>query len=217
MLNPADVKDFYDRFGSRQDRQGFYEDAALEELSAHADFRAARAIVEFGCGTGRFAHQVLSLATDATYVGLDVSTTMVQLARARLAPFGPRARVDQLEAGSVHLPIGARAADRIISTYVLDLLPATDIATFCQEARRVLSPEGRLCLISLTPGVSPLPRLVSRLWDAVFRLRPSLVGGCRPISLSSYCDRQLWDVEYHRTVSQWALSSEVLIVRPHAT
>ena len=87
------VKRFYDRFAERQDRQGWYEDDALGELARAGEFQTAKRIVEFGCGTGRFASSLLSsdLPGDARYLGFDVSSSMVSIASARLAEFGPRA------------------------------------------------------------------------------------------------------------------------------
>ena len=87
MLDRGQVRAFYDRFGARQDAQAFYEDAALTELVLHADFEAAGRVYELGCGTGRFARRLLErhLPDGATYLGVDLSATMVELARGRLA------------------------------------------------------------------------------------------------------------------------------------
>ena len=214
VLPPSAVKHFYDRFGARQDRQGFYEDAALDDLVAHAAFATAGSIVEFGCGTGRFAERILGQTPSATYVGFDVSTTMVELARGRMARFGDRAQIRQLDPGTVSLPLPDHGADRLLSTYVLDLFPEADIATFLREAHRLLAPRGLLGLVSLTHGDTLIPRLVAQLWGAVHRLRPQLVGGCRPVRLRSYCDGARWDVVHHRVLARWGISSEILVARP---
>jgi len=213
-LSPAAVKRFYDHFGARQDRQAFYEDRALDDLLTHAELAHARVVTEFGCGTGRLAKRMLMRLPDVAYTGFDVSTTMLGLARRALVPFGPRAAVLPLEPGTVRLPIADRSSDRLVSTYVLDLLPAADIEGFFEEARRVLKPGGRLCLVSLTTGTTAATRLVAGAWSLVHRLRPQLVGGCRPIRLGEYYDPARWDVDHLRTVVTWAISSEVLVARP---
>lgn len=51
---------YYDRFGDKQDKQGFYEDIALAELVRYGRFEEATRVVEFGCGTGRFAERLLT-------------------------------------------------------------------------------------------------------------------------------------------------------------
>ena len=54
-LTRSQAKSFYGRFGKMQDTQAFYEDAALDDLIAHAAFGEAANNFELGCGTGRFA------------------------------------------------------------------------------------------------------------------------------------------------------------------
>ncbi len=214
MLSPARVKQYYDRFGSRQDSQGFYENPALDDLLAHANAGEARHFVEFGCGTGRLAQRILQEAPGADYVGFDISTTMVGLARARLESLASRAQVRQLEPGAIELPLGPGAADRLLSAYVLDLLPESASMRFLAEAGRVLQPGGLLCLVSITPGVTVLSRLVMGVWQAVWRVNSGIVGGCRPLQLRRLVESARWSVEYARTVVCWGVASEVVVATP---
>src|SRR5271157_5204312 len=71
QFTPDDARRFYDRFGSRQDTQGFYENPAFDDLVKHADFEHARSVLEFGCGTGSFARRLLEtvVPADARYIG----------------------------------------------------------------------------------------------------------------------------------------------------
>ncbi len=211
-LSRAEARAFYDGFGSRQDGQAFYEDAALGRLVAHAAFSGAARVVEFGCGTGRFAERLLGelLPPAAVYLGVDLSATMVDLARARLARFGGRARVEQ-SAGEPRLPLAAGSADRFVSNYVLDLLPASEIDAVVREARRLLVAGGRLCVTGLTYGSGPLSRLVSGLWGGVQRLAPKLVGGCRPVRVAGYLEDGAWRSIHHSTVVAFGIPSEVLV------
>jgi ubiquinone/menaquinone biosynthesis C-methylase UbiE len=180
MLTPEEAKSFYDRLGKLQDTQKFYDRAALRDLVAHAVFEQASAVFEFGCGTGSFAHQLLAdyLPPQATYLGVDISPTMVRLAREKLARFGDRAQV-RLAQGPVRFDLLSSSFDRYVSNYVVDLLPAQDIADLVQEAHRLLAPGGKLCLVSLAHGCSLFSTFVSRVWASIHALSPKLVGGCR--------------------------------------
>ena len=102
ILTPKEAKAFYDRLGARQDWQGFYENPARRDLVAHAGFETAAAVFEFGCGTGRFAAQLLGdhLPGHCSYAAVDVSGPMVGLARRHLAPWRDRARVDPGESAA---------------------------------------------------------------------------------------------------------------------
>jgi ubiquinone/menaquinone biosynthesis C-methylase UbiE len=210
MLEPEALKRFYDRVGARQDRQAFYEDPALDDLLRHAEFAAAKSVVEFGCGTGRFAERILA-AGPARYVGFDISTTMVELASARLQHRRARAQVKLLEPGTVRLPVQSRSADRLVSTYVLDLLPEQQISELLIDAQRILAPGGRLCLVSITAGPTVSSRVVMGLWNVLFRLRPAIVGGCRPIHLQPFLAGHPWAVAHHRVLASWGVASEVLV------
>jgi ubiquinone/menaquinone biosynthesis C-methylase UbiE len=209
-LTASEAQAFYDRFGKKQDSQSFYENLGLEDLIAHADFYDAQKVFEFGCGTGIFASRLLGehLTSSARYCGCDVSPTMVSLATQQLSSYSERAKVVRSD-GSIRFPLSDHSVDHVISTYVLDLLSEEDILLVFFEAHRVLTLEGKLCLISLTKGVTFLSKIVSFIWMKVFRLRPTLVGGCRPILLESYFDQELWRLMYQKVVTPFGIPSEV--------
>jgi ubiquinone/menaquinone biosynthesis C-methylase UbiE len=211
-LNRAQARAFYDRFGSKQDGQAFYEDAAVQDLLAHAEFEKANAVFEFGCGTGRFAEKLLAahLPANGHYLGCDLSATMVDLARQRLARFAARADV-RLTDGAPRIEAPDATFDRFVSNYVVDLLTAEDIADVLSEARRVLTAEGRLCVVSLTHGSTPASRLVSWLWARVHRLRPQLVGGCRPLALLPFLSQGGWRTIHHNVIVAYGIPSEIVV------
>lgn len=215
VLTHEQVQAFYNQMGKKQDWQAFYEAKATRNLIAHASFETAQAVFEFGCGTGALAERLLvsSLSSEARYVAVDSSTTMIRLAQARLARFGSQAQVWQTD-GSLQFAQASGSYDRFVSTYVADLLSASDIAAMLAEAHRLLRPEGLLCLVSLTPGPTWFSRRVSKLWTDIHRLAPSLVGGCRPLELRVWLPRTEWDVDYHHVVTAFGIPSEILIASP---
>ncbi len=212
-FGPDDAKRFYDRFGAKQDLQ-FYENAALDRLVAHADFEHASSVFELGCGTGRFAERLLRerLPPDARYVGVDVSSTMVRLARRRLAPWAERAAVREEDA-SKGLADADGAFDRFVVAYVLDLLSEPVMRDVLVEARRVLAPGGALCVVALTEGRGAVSRAVCATWNRLYALAPSLVGGCRPVRVREHLDPEAWTVAHWEVVSMWGVPSEVLVAR----
>lgn len=214
-LSHAAARAVYDRIGRWQDTQRFYEDYATDDLIAHADLRRARSVLEFGAGTGRIAARLLRdhLPPAARYHGIDVSTTMVALARQRLAPWPERATIEQSD-GAPRLRVPDGAFDRFVSTYVLDLLSVEDIALVLEEAHRVLAADGLLCLVSATHGRTALERGVMGLFGRLHALSPSLVGGCRAIDVLSSLPPGRWRVVHHEVVSKWGVPSEVLVAAP---
>lgn len=213
VLSSSEVIDYYGRLGKKLDYVNFYGFSALKDLIANADFESATNLFEFGCGTGKFAARLLKrhLQPDTRYLGVDASPEMVKLAKSRLKAY-PKQALVMLSEKPVQLPPVDGVADRIISTYVLDLLPEDDIALFFEESYRALSADGKLCLVSLHQGKNLPSRIVSRLWQAAFERRPDLVGGCRPIDLDLFINRNLWRIAYRKVRAPFGVASEVWIL-----
>ena len=176
---------FYDRFGEKQDRQGFYEDAALDALIRHGGFSDARSVLEIGCGMGRLAARLLSdhLPASVRYVGIDISVTMVELATKRLERWADRSEV-HLSGGDFNFSFYGGPFDRIVSTYVFDLMGREDVVEALAAAHGGIQSGGLLCAAGLTNGTGLVSTAVSGIWTLVHRFKPSLVGGCRPLNLS---------------------------------
>jgi ubiquinone/menaquinone biosynthesis C-methylase UbiE len=213
-LSPEEARRLYDRVGRWQDTQSFYERRATNELIALARMEEARAVLEFGCGTGAFGADILAhhLTEQARYVGLDVSPVMVDLASRRLRPWSPRAQVRRAD-GSMQLPFRAETFDRVVANYVLDLLSPADACELLREARRVLAAGGLVCVTSLSSDASGFASLLARTWEQVWRLRPRLVGGCRPIRVTTYLPPSDWVILGRRIVTSFGVPSEVLVAR----
>jgi ubiquinone/menaquinone biosynthesis C-methylase UbiE len=213
MLSINQIRAIYDRLGQRQDSQKYYEETALENLLAHADFESARSVFELGTGTGAFAERLLRqyLPTQARYLGVDLSSVMVALTREKLVPFGERASVYQSE-GELVFDIPTATVDRFVSNYVVDLLSEEAIDGLLQEAWRMLTPGGRLCWVSLTKGPTVRSRLVSTVWQIIYRLAPHRVGGCRPLRSSGFVKREAWKVIHRDRVTPHNIPSEILIL-----
>lgn len=212
MLSYEEARQVYDQFGARQDDQDWYEDPATDVLVRHGDLQNAHRIMELGCGTGRFAQRILRevLPGDATYLGLDISETMIGLARQKLGSLGSRVQIAQVE-GPPLLPVESESMDAFICNYVLDLLSLEDIRRVLDEAHRVLVPGGRLLTSGLTHGSGLLASCTSGLWTLVHRFRPRWVGGCRPLRLVEELDPSKWDLIHHEVVQVRTLASEALI------
>lgn len=212
-LSHNQAKIFYDKFGQRQDYQ-FYEAQAIQQLLQCADFETADSIFEFGCGTGKFAQKLFSdfVPDSTTYTGLDISNTMVLLTQQRLQNFGIRAKVN-ISDGKPALREESESYDRFVSNYVLDLLDTIEIEAVLSEAYRILKPEGRVCLISLTHGDSAIARMIEYVWTSLYRLKPSLVGGCRPLRLDAYVRAPNWRIECRQLVRSFGITSEVMVAK----
>jgi ubiquinone/menaquinone biosynthesis C-methylase UbiE len=218
FLSHSQAARFYDVLGARLDTQAFYEDAVLHELVGHLDLNVCQAVVEFGCGTGRLAAELLEmrLSSEATYLGLDVSGTLIDLTKRRLDRWGGRAAVRQCN-GAPAIDAADGAFDRFSCTYVLDLLPDVEIRAVLDEAHRVLKSDGLIGLASLTNGPTLISGLVSTMWRGLHHLSPWLLGGCRPIAIRPFLSNSGWRVAYANIVVRFGIASEMVVAKPVPT
>ena len=213
-LSPQEARRAYDRIGRMQDSQSFYEDPATALVLQNGDFSSAHAVFEFGCGTGRFAQQLLEkqLKSTARYRGVDISPRMVGFAEERLAAYSDQAELVLAEGGPpVDEP--GESYDRFVSNYVFDLLSHDDIKLVFREAHRMLRPGGLLCLSGLTSGVGIVSRITAGFFRSVQSLSPSLVGGCRPVDLLPFVRESKWEMEHHSKVVAFGIPSEVVVAK----
>jgi SAM-dependent methyltransferase len=127
------------------------ENAAMERIQLHMlaallrDFDlGGRRVVELGCGIGRLAPWFRQHG--ARYVGVDISSEMLQLAKEQLG--GRVSRVD-----SSSLPFRDGSFDLACSITVLHHNPYERQALMLDELVRVVRPGGRLLLMeSIRPG-----------------------------------------------------------------
>lgn len=216
-ISRNEARRFYDKFGAKQDRQGFYEDEALNLLIKLGKFSDANSVFELGCGTGRLAARLLSnhIPASAHYVGVDISSTMARLAKDRLAPFGDRCEVHSSD-GEFEISRYGGPFDRVVSTYVLDLLSLSDIQMCLAGAHAAMVNGGLFCYAGLTRGTGLISRTTSALWTLIHRARPLLVGGCRPLMLADHIPKNQWRLIHREVVVSATIPSEVVILQKHS-
>ena len=114
-----------------------------ERLVREAQIGRGEDVVDLACGTGDIAFQ--AAARGASVTGLDVTTRMIELARAKAdyrASNGAPARPQFAVADMMALPLRTAAVDAVTTGYGLRNVPRLEDAI--SEIARVLKPGGRL-------------------------------------------------------------------------
>nr|MBF6592701.1 methyltransferase domain-containing protein [Ktedonobacterales bacterium] len=157
-LDRARIRRLYDRIGRRYDLLRFAEAAPKRGALALLAVQPGERVLEVGVGTGRVLVELARAVADGRLpavplvAGIDLSPVMVATAARRLAAAGLSALAEPRVGDACALPFADGSFDAAFSSYVLDLLPASDIAGALAELRRVLRPGGRLALVALSPG-----------------------------------------------------------------
>ena len=182
------------------------EKRARELAMELAAVRGSEKVLEVGVGPGTALERLSRSNAGGMTVGADLCFDMLRRANRRF-PSVPRARPPLCQCDVRSLPLADHSFDLVFSSYMLDLLPASDIATAIQEMRRVLKPSGRLLLLHLSLG----NRWFDRLWGLLYGLVPTLLGGCRPIRVAAYLPEAGFAVREDRRIIQWGVPTEVIL------
>ncbi len=167
---------FWDRVGSRYDRQLWLERASVRTLLARAAPRADERLLDVGTGTGAVLRYLASRPQrPREAIGVDRSPPM--LARVPALPAGWSA----VQADARRLPFEDEAFDVVTASYLLHVLSERDLSAVLGELRRVLRRDGRLAVLtpSIPPGRSLRP--VARALDRLAQRRPGRFGGLRAL------------------------------------
>ena len=200
----ASVVQFYDLIGGILMNDWYhylFEEKSMDIMISECEFSPGQIVVEIGPGSGFLAEkiirQVKSMSTEDqayfSYTGIDMSHTMYEKASKRLNPFIVEG-IAQLHVVNdtftfLNHTLKQDSVDRFVFTYVLDLLPPGVIAEFAHAVHDKLNHhhDGRVCVVNLTYGYSLFSRIVTNIWQILYRvLGGEFMGGCRPIHAQEY-------------------------------
>jgi ubiquinone/menaquinone biosynthesis C-methylase UbiE len=111
----------------------------MDVVAANVERRNAQTILDLGCGTGRFS-EALAEQFDANVVGVDPSRTMLDEAQSHRT----HSRVFYARGSAEFIPLKTNSVDVVFMSMAFHHF--TDPPAVAEECRRVLRPEGRVCL-----------------------------------------------------------------------
>lgn len=160
------IREIYEQMAPGYDRQlGVVDRLFFGDGRAWVCSRARGDVLEIAIGTGR---NLPFYPPDVRLTGIDLSPSMLAIARTRAAELGRT--VDLRLADATHLAFDDASFDTVITTLALCTIPDPAAAVF--EARRVLRPSGRLVLLDHVRSPALPVRMFQRLLD------PLLVRAC---------------------------------------
>ena len=177
-----------------------------------AAIQDGEAVLEVAVGTGLTFNRILQHNPSGINEGIDLTEAMLAKARQKAAQSGTANY--RLRPGDAYsLDFADSTFDVLINNYMFDLLPETDFPHILSEFGRVLKPGGRLVLVNMARN----GRWYNQIWDAIYRLQPGWMGGCRGVALRSYVEHAGFQHVTRQFISQMTFPSEILYgVKPVA-
>ncbi len=150
--------------------------------------RASGRVLEIGAGTGlNFEHY----PTGVEVVAVERAEGMRHRASERARSRDVRAEVRVIDGDAQKLALDSDSFDTVVSTFVLCSVP--DLARCLQEARRVLKPNGTLCVVE---HVRSPDQQTARWQDRVRPVWQTVFGGCDPTrDIAGALERAGFDIE----------------------
>lgn len=200
------VREVYAKVASRYDLwSALTESKARRRCLEAADIQDGESVLEVAVGTGLLFEKVLRRNPTGRNEGVDLTEEMLARAKSRAKASGVSGYV--LKVGDAyHLPYPDGSFDLLLNNYMLDLIPERDFVVILGEFRRVLRRGGRIVLVGMTKG----SRVFNTVWEWLYRIRPSLLGGCRGIELTPYVIEAGFEQIQREYVRQLLFPSEVI-------
>ncbi len=182
------------------------EEKALRTILKWASIQDGHSILDAGVGTGRLFSRITSQNKTGRNVGLDLSEAMLKKTRNKC---GKHKNVQLLQADITNLSGNLGTFDRIISSYVLDLLPENQYASILSQFRSMLQPKGKLIIAYMEAGDKPS----HKFWGWVAETFPRLMTHCRPIHLETFLQETGFMIEQKISFTQFTFPSCVIEAR----
>jgi ubiquinone/menaquinone biosynthesis C-methylase UbiE len=170
-----------------------------------ADIRDGQKILEVAVGTGSAFVEILKRNPHGSNTGIDLTIEMLSRAKSKAEKLGIGNY--SLEVGDAYaLPYPDGEFDLVLNNYMFDLLPERDFPTILEGFFRVLKPGGKLVMANMTKAEC----WCSSFAELIYRVKPSLMGGCRGVYLLPYLESAGFKVMQREYISQMTFPTEVL-------
>jgi demethylmenaquinone methyltransferase/2-methoxy-6-polyprenyl-1,4-benzoquinol methylase len=203
------MSSYYDFFAGLFERK--YRNLGLKRLN----IIRGETVLEIGFGTGHCLKQMAEAVEEGRVYGIDISSGMLAVSQRRLEKAGLWNRVELTCNDAMKMPYADNQFDAVFSSFNLELFDSPEIPLVLAEARRVLKPNGRLGVVSMSKDVEVSPFLKMYEWS--HEKFPQYVD-CRPIHVEQSIKDAGFEIQSKDRVNMLGLPGDIVIgIRPATT
>ncbi len=133
---------------------------------------------------------------------------MLKKARKRLSKIN-NTNFELIEGDVLKLDFKDNLFNLVINNFMVDLMPFDTFDKIAHEFYRVVKPNGRIVISTLSFG----KKKVNKFWHWVAKRFPDLLTGCRPVSFKENLIKAGFSIEKVLEISQNTFPSEVILAK----
>jgi len=193
----------YDYFAGIFERN--YRNLALKRLNV----ARGETVLEVGFGTGHCLRQMAeAVGEEGKVYGIDISSGMLAISRRRLERAGLWNRVELTCDDATKMPYTDDKFDAVFTSFALELFDLPEIPQVLSEIKRVLKPNGRIGVVSMSKegGTS----ILVRSYEWMHEKLPQYVD-CRPIYVEQSIKDAGFVIQHKERVSLLGLPGDIVI------
>jgi demethylmenaquinone methyltransferase/2-methoxy-6-polyprenyl-1,4-benzoquinol methylase len=182
-----------------------FRNNALEKL----DIKKGENVLEVGFGTG---HSLMEIAEkvgkNGKAYGIDISSGMIDITKNRLKKKGLIERVELYCGDAICTPNNKSMFDAVFMSFVLELFDTPEIPVILKEIKRIIKPNGRLGVVSLSKENGNSGMLKAYEW--IHEYFPK-IADCRPIYVEQSIRNAGYQISYKENIKIFGLPGEIVI------
>ena len=197
------ISRFYDYFTGIFEKK--YRNMAFERLN----LERGEIVLEIGFGTGNCLKQMEEKVGEKGKVyGIDISSGMLEVSKKKLEEAGILDRVELYCGDALKMPYEDNKFDAVFMSFTLELFDTPEIPEVLSGIRRILKPEGRLGVVSMSKedGGSVL----LKLYEWMHRKFPGYAD-CRPIYVKQALENAGFRIKTREKVKLFGLPLEIVV------
>ena len=209
LLNKFDqTQKNYDRLNPWYDLiEGWGEMSISVNAIKLINIQAGEKILEVGSGTGTNLLRISNYVINCEIVGLDISFGMCQQAKLKTKKVR-KFPMDVVNGNAVYLPFPKHYFDALFMLFTLEIIPNPFTFHTLIEYKRVLKPNGRICVAAMSSEKAD--RLMMKLYRWSIDHLPEVVD-CQPIDLESIMKNAGFESSVNQYYSLWGLPVRILL------
>jgi ubiquinone/menaquinone biosynthesis C-methylase UbiE len=182
------------------------ETKAQDKAIQLANIQDKAVILDVAVGTGKLFNRIVKRNPNGRNVGIDISNGMLEKAKLRLSKQSNSNY--SLDIGSAfNITVDNQSVDILFNNYMFDLIPFNQMDAIINEFSRVLKSNGKLVLVNMTKA----EYFGAGLYEKIYRISPTLLGGCRGVQLSDLLADHGFIIEKREYIQQMLFPSEVIL------